>query len=143
MQKLVKAYVPFIIYILCTILAYFIAFYLLPKYNEPLAYLGFLVIYTYIYLFVFFIGFFMGRVTVKRLGIHNFILYFIYAIISLFIMLLVGSLKDVFSHLYSQFPITLSFFGEALFDIDSLIVSVGTFVSFLVGEIIEHFHANK
>ncbi|PXV91541.1 hypothetical protein C8E03_10398 [Lachnotalea glycerini] len=143
MQKLVKAYVPFLIYFLCAILAYFIAFYLLPKYNVPLAFLGLLVIYLYIYLFVFFIGFFMGRATVKRLGIHNFILYFIYAIISLFMMLFIGSLKDVFSHLYCKFPITLSFFFDALFDIDSLVVSVGTFVSFLVGEIIEHFHANK
>ncbi len=136
MQKILKAYMPFIVYSFCIVLAYFVAFYLLPKYNEPLAYLGFLIIYIYIYSGVFIIGFCMGRITVRRLGNINTIKSLALAIVSFFIMLFIGSLKDIFTNLYYHFPITPPFLFDAISDIDSLIVSIGTFVSFLIGETI-------
>lgn len=143
MRKLVTAYIPFFIYSMCTVLAYFIAFFLFPKYNEPLAYLGFLIIYMYIYLGVFFIGFIIGRITVRRLGILNLKIYFSFALISFFIMLFIGSLKDIFTYLYKDFPITVAFLIDAITNIDTLIVSIGTFLTFLIGEIIEHFKLNN
>ncbi len=145
MHKIFKAYLPFIVYSFCIVLAYFVAFYLLPKYNEPLAYLGFLIIYIYIYCGVFVIGFYMGRITVQRLGNLNSKKSLQLALISFFIMLFIGSLKDIFTNLFYHFPITLSFLLDAIYDIDSLIVSIGTFVSFLIGETIGilGFNSNK
>ncbi len=136
MQKILKAYMPFIVYSFCIVLAYFVAFYLLPKYNEPLAYLGFLIIYIYIYCGVFIIGFCMGRTTVRRFGNINTIKSLALAIVSFFIMLFIGSLKDIFTNLYYHFAITPPFLFDAISDIDSLIVSIGTFVSFLIGKTI-------
>ena len=57
MRKYVRTYSPFLLYFVCVTLAYFVFFYLLPKYNEALALLGFLIIYTYIYIGVFILGF--------------------------------------------------------------------------------------
>lgn len=139
MQKLINAYFPFIIYSFCTAIAYFIAFFLFPKYNEPLAYLGFLIIYIYIYLGVFIIGFIIGRLTVKRLGIPNLKIYLMLAVISYFIMLFIGSLKDIFTYLYRDFTINIPFLIDAISDIDTRIISIGTFVTFLIGEIIENY----
>lgn len=48
MRKFVRTYSPFLVYFVCVALAYFLCFYLFPKYNAALAYLGFLIIYTYI-----------------------------------------------------------------------------------------------
>ena len=47
MRKFVRTYSPFLVYFVCVVLAYFLCFYLFPKYNAALAYLGFLIIYTY------------------------------------------------------------------------------------------------
>ena len=66
MRKFVRTYSPFLVYFVCVALAYFLCFYLFPKYNAALAYLGFLIIYTYIDIGVFILGFFMGKIIVKR-----------------------------------------------------------------------------
>lgn len=57
MRKFVRTYSPFLVYFVCVALAYFLCFYLFPKYNAALAYLGFLIIYTYIDIGVFILGF--------------------------------------------------------------------------------------
>lgn len=44
MRKFVRTYSPFLVYFVCVALAYFLFFYLFPKYNAALAYLGFLII---------------------------------------------------------------------------------------------------
>ena len=46
MRKFVRTYSPFLVYFVCVALAYFLCFYLFPKYNAALAYFGFLIIYT-------------------------------------------------------------------------------------------------
>ena len=56
--------------------------YLFPKYNAALAYLGFLIIYTYIDIGGFILGFFMGKIIVKRSIDISFLLCLIYALIS-------------------------------------------------------------
>lgn len=43
MRKFVRTYSPFLVYFVCVALAYFLCFYLFPKYNAALAYLGFLI----------------------------------------------------------------------------------------------------
>ena len=53
-------------------------YYLFLKYNEPLAYLGFLITYIYIYCGVFFTGFFIGKVTVRFLDDLSFKTCFCY-----------------------------------------------------------------
>ena len=106
-------------------LAYFLCFYLFPKYNAALAYLGFLIIYTYIDIGVFILGFFMGKIIVK----------------SSVLMLLIGSLKYVFyDYMYINFTFTFSIFIESLGDRDSLFVSIGTLISFFIGEIVEYIN---
>lgn len=96
MRKFVRTYSPFLVYFVCVALAYFLCFYLFPKYNAALAYLGFLIIYTYIDIGVFILGFFMGKIIVKRSIDISFLLCLIYALISFGLMLLIGSLKYVF-----------------------------------------------
>lgn len=61
MRKFVRTYSLFLVYFVCVALAYFLCFYLFPKYNAALAYLGFLIIYTYIDIGGFILGFFMGK----------------------------------------------------------------------------------
>ena len=140
MRKFVRTYSPFLVYFVCVALAYFLCFYLFPKYNAALAYLGFLIIYTYIDIGVFILGFFMGKIIVKRSIDISFLLCLIYALISFGLMLLIGSLKYVFyDYMYSNFTFTFSIFIESLGDRDSLFVSIGTFISFFIGEIIECF----
>ena len=92
MRKFVRTYSPFLVYFVCVALAYFLCFYLFPKYNAALAYLGFLIIYTYIDIGVFILGFFMGKIIVKRSIDISFLLCLIYALISFGLMLLIGSL---------------------------------------------------
>ena len=139
--KFVRTYSPFLGYFVCVALAYFLCFYLFPKYNAALAYLGFLIIYTYIDIGVFILGFFMGKIIVKRSIDIGFLLCLIYALISFGLMLLIGSLKYVFyDYMYSNFTFTFSIFIESLGDRDSLFVSIGTFVSFFIGEIIEYIN---
>ena len=82
MRKFVRTYSPFLVYFVCVALAYFLCFYLFPKYNAALAYLGFLIIYTYIDIGVFILGFFMGKIIVKRSIDISFLLCLIYALIS-------------------------------------------------------------
>ena len=135
----VRTYSPFLVYFVCVTLAYFLCFYLFPKYNAALAYLGFLIIYTYIDIGVFILGFFMGKIIVKRSIDISFLRCLIYALISFGLMLLIGSLKYVFyDYMYSNFTFTFSIFIESLGDRDSLFVSIGTFISFLIGEIVEY-----
>lgn len=139
MRKFVRTYSPFLVYFVCVALAYFLCFYLFPKYNAALAYLGFLIIYTYIDIGVFILGFFMGKIIVKRSIDISFLRCLIYALISFGLMLLIGSLKYVFyDYMYSNFTFTFSIFIESLGDRDSLFVSIGTFISFLIGEIVEY-----
>ena len=141
MRKFVRTYSPFLVYFVCVALAYFLCFYLFPKYNAALAYLGFLIIYTYIDIGVFILGFFMGKIIVKRSIDISFLLCLIYALISFGLMLLIGSLKYVFyDYMYSNFTFTFSIFIESLGDRDSLFVSIGTFISFFIGEIIEYIN---
>ncbi len=52
MRKFVRTYYPFLVYFVCVALAYFLCFYLFPKYNAALAYLGFL-----IYIHILILGF--------------------------------------------------------------------------------------
>ena len=80
MRKFVRTYSPFLVYFVCVALAYFLCFYLFPKYNAALAYLGFLIIYTYIDIGVFILGFFMGKIIVKRSINISFLLCLIYAV---------------------------------------------------------------
>lgn len=139
MRKYVRTYSPFLLYFVCVTLAYFVFFYLLPKYNEALALLGFLIIYTYIYIGVFILGFFMGKIIAKRSIDISFLLCLIYALISFGLMLLIGSLKYFFYYyMYCNFTYSFSIFIESLGDIDSLFVSIGTFISFLIGEFVEY-----
>lgn len=139
MRKYVRTYSPFLLYFVCVTLAYFVFFYLLPKYNEALALLGFLIIYTYIYIGVFILGFFMGKIIAKRSIDISFFLCLIYALISFGLMLLIGSLKYFFYYyMYCNFTYSFSIFIESLVDIDSLFVSIGTFISFLIGEFVEY-----
>ncbi len=130
-----------LVYFVCVALAYFLCFYLFPKYNAALAYLGFLIIYTYIDIGVFILGFFMGKIIVKRSIDISFLLCLIYALISFGLMLLIGSLKYVFyDYMYSNFTFTFSIFIESLGDRDSLFVSIGTLISFFIGEIVEYIN---
>lgn len=141
MRKYVRTYSPFLVYFVCVALAYFLCFYLFPKYNAALAYLGFLIIYTYIDIGVFILGFFMGKIIVKRSIDISFLLCLIYALISFGLMLLIGSLKYVFyDYMYSNFTFTFSIFIESLGDRDSLFVSIGTLISFFIGEIVEYIN---
>ena len=56
-------------------------------------------------------------------------------------MLLIGSLKYVFyDYMYSNFTFTFSIFIESLGDRDSLFVSIGTLISFFIGEIVEYIN---
>lgn len=90
---------------------------------------------------VFILGFFMGKIIVKRSIDISFLLCLIYALISFGLMLLIGSLKYVFyDYMYSNFTFTFSIFIELLGDRDSLFVSIGTFISFFIGEIIEYIN---
>jgi len=146
MRKFIRAYLPFLVYFVCVALAYFVFFYLFPKYNLALAYLGFLVIYTYIHFGVFFFGYFLGKIIIKRLNGINILLCLIYPLISFFLMLLIGSLKDIFFYcMYRNFGFNFSQFIESLTDIESLFVSIGTFIPFCIGEFVEslHFYDNK
>ena len=94
---------------------------------------------TYIDIGVFILGFFMGKIIVKRSIDISFLRCLIYALISFGLMLLIGSLKYVFyDYMYSNFTFTFSIFIESLGDRDSLVVSIGTFISFLIGEIVEY-----
>ena len=86
MRKFVRTYSPFLVYFVCVALAYFLCFYLFPKYNAALAYLGFLIIYTYIDIGGFILGFFMGKIIVKRSIDISFLLCLIYALISFGLM---------------------------------------------------------
>ena len=139
MRKFVRTYSPFLVYFVCVALAYFLCFYLFPKYNAALAYLGFLIIYTYIDIGVFILGFFMGKIIVKRSIDISFLLCLIYALISFGLMLLIGSLKYVFyDYMYSNFTFTFSIFIESLGDRDSLFVSIGTFATVYKGNIIKN-----
>lgn len=61
MRKFVRTYSPFLVYFVCVALAYFLCFYLFPKYNAALAYLGFLIIYTYIDMGGGYFRFFYGK----------------------------------------------------------------------------------
>ncbi len=113
MRKFVRTYSPFFVYFVCVALAYF--------------------------LWVFILGFFMGKIIVKRSIDISFLLCLIYALISFGLMLLIGSLKYVFyDYMYSNLTFTFSIFIESLGDRESLFVSIGTFVSFLIGEIVEY-----
>ena len=139
MRKYVRTYSPFLLYFVCVTLAYFVFFYLLPKYNEALALLGFLIIYTYIDIGVFIFGFFMGKIIAKRSIDISFLLCLVYALISFGLMLLIGYLKYFFYYyMYCNFTYSFSIFIESLVDIDSLFVSIGTFISFLIGEFVEN-----
>ena len=141
MRKFVRTYSPFLVYFVCVALAYFLCFYLFPKYNAALAYLGFLIIYTYIDIGVFILGFFMGKIIVKRSIDISFLLWLIYALISFGLMLLIGSLQYVFyDYMYCNFTFTFSSFLESLGHTESLSVSIGTFISFLVGEFVEYIN---
>ena len=83
----------------------------------------------------------MGKIIVKRSIDISFLLCLIYALISFGLMLLIGSLKCVFyDYMYSNFTFTFSIFIESLGDRDSLFVSIGTFISFFIGEIIEYIN---
>ncbi len=98
-------------------------------------------IYTYIDIGVFILGFFMGKIIVKRSIDISFLLCLIYALISFGLMLLIGSLKYVFyDYMYSNFTFTFSIFIESLGDRDSLFVSIGTLISFFIGEIVEYIN---
>lgn len=143
MKSLIKAYIPFIVYSLCVIFAYFITFYLLPKYNEPLAYPGFLLIYLYIYCGSFFFGFFIGKITLRRLGFFNFGICLFLSVISYVIMIFVGSLKEIFTYMYCDFPITFPLFFDSVSDIDTLILSIGTLITFFIGEITEQNKSSR
>ena len=104
-------------------------------------YLGFLIIYTYIDIGGFILGFFMGKIIVKRSIDISFLLCLIYALISFGLMLLIGSLKYAFyDYMYSNFTYTFSIFIESLGDRDSLFVSIGTLISFFIGEIVEYIN---
>lgn len=71
----------------------------------------------------------------------SFLLCLIYALISFGLMLLIGSLKYVFyDYMYSNFTFTFSIFIESLGDRDSLFVSIGTLISFFIGEIVEYIN---
>lgn len=95
--------------------------------------------YTYIYIGVSILGFFMGKIIAKRSIDISFLLCLIYALISFGLMLLIGSLKYFFYYyMYCNFTYSFSFFIESLGDIDSLFVSIGTFISFLIGEFVEY-----
>ena len=64
---------------------------------------------TYIGLLGFILGFFMGKIIVKRSIDISFLLCLIYALISFGLMLLIGSLKYVFyDYMYSNFTFTFS-----------------------------------
>ena len=53
----------------------------------------------------------------------------------------IGSLKYVFyDYMYSNFTFTFSIFIESLGDRDSLFVSIGTLISFFIGEIVEYIN---
>lgn len=137
MHKYVRIYVPFLIYFVCVAFAYFFFFSLLPKYDAGLGILGFLVIYTYISFGVFFMGYFMGKIIARRMDCVNIRLSLNYAIISFFLMVLLGLLKNFFyDGMYCNFEYTLSYFLDSLSDKETLLVSIGTLIPFLIGEFV-------
>ncbi len=139
MRNFFRAYFPFLIYSVCVATAYFIFFYIIPKYAEVLFYFTVFIIYSYTYLGVLFFGYFMGRVTARRMVKIKIFPCLIYAIISFFIMLPIGTLSYIFFEcLYGPTTLTFSFFMDYLRHFDALYVAIGTFIPFLIGEIVEY-----
>ena len=148
MRNFFKAYFPFLIYFVCVVIADFVFFYLLPAYNEALAIFGFIIIYAYMLIGTFFFGYFMGKIVVRRNNAINIFQCLLYSLISFSLMILDGSLRCIFFYcMNGSTTLTFSYFISSLNDGDGLYVSVGTFVSFLLGEFIEYmkirFHNNN
>lgn len=139
MRKFFTAYLPFLIYFICVVIADFVFFYLLPTYDMALAIFGFIIIFTYILIGVFFFGYFMGKIVVRRNNTINIFQCLLYSLISFFLILLDGSLRRIFFWcMYGNGTLTFSYFINSLNNSEGLYTSIVTFLSFLVGEFVEY-----
>ena len=142
-KKYVGAYIPFLIYLGCLILLYFIFFYVLPKTTTLIALIGFFVIYAYIYISIPIWGFVMGKKVVKRMPKKSVLVCIIYAVITFGLMAFSGSMKYVFWEcMYFNYPFSLSLFFERIAYNDSLYVSIVSFLSFTAGEVAQYIRSN-
>lgn len=144
MRKFFTAYLPFLIYFICVVIADFVFFYLFPTYFGVFALLGFIIIFTYICIGVLFFGYFMGKIVVRRNNTINILQCLLYSLISFFLMLLDGSLRHIFFWcMYGHDTLTFSYFISSLNNSEGLYVSIVTFASFLVGELVEYAKIQK
>lgn len=133
------AYLPFLLYSICVAIAYFVFFYLLPAHDDELGLLGLIIIDTYILIGVFFFGYFMGKIVVRRSNAINIFQCLLYSLISFFLMLLNGALHRIFFWcLGDPSTLTFSYFISSFNNDEGLYTSIGTFLSFLVGEFVEY-----
>lgn len=139
MRKFFTAYIPFLIYFICVVIAYFVFFYLIPAYDDGLGLLGLIIIDIYILIGVFFFGYFMGKIVVRRNNAINIFQCLLYSLISFFLMLLAGALHRIFFWcMGGPTKLTFSYFISSFNNDEGLYTSIGTFLSFLVGEVVEY-----
>lgn len=132
---------PVLIYFVSVVLLYFICFYLLPKNTTLMAFIGFLIIYVYIYIGVLVLGFCFGKVIVKRMSSIRVFVCIVYAVITFALMLLASSMKYIFwDYMYFNYPFQLSTFVEGVSTKECMYVSIGSMISFSVGEIVQYFN---
>lgn len=132
---------PVLIYFVSVVLLYFICFYLLPKNTTLMAFIGFLIIYVYIYIGVPVLGFCFGKVIVKRMSNIRIFVCIVYAVITFALMLLASSMKYIFwDYMYFNYPFQLSTFVEGMSTKECMYVSIGSMISFSVGEIVQYFN---
>lgn len=144
MKKYYEGYRPLLVYFFIMIALYFVFFYILPKYKVLIALIGFFVIYAYIYLGMPVVGFLLGRVVIKSVPTVNASLCIMYSMVTFCLMVIASSVKYVFwDFMYFGFPFEFSVFMDHLFHSDSLCVSVGSFLGFSLGEVVEYIKYTK
>ena len=138
MKKLIKAYIPFLIYAIIILVFYFFQYYFFPKYCEALALLSlflYILFLLYIYIGAFVVSYFLGKIVQKRLSNSNIGICIILAIISSLIIGGLGGIREIFWELHSGFKIDFSTFLAGLHNLGTKIYAYGTFICFFVGEL--------
>ena len=138
MIRAIKIYYPFMIYMFVIISMYFFCFFLFPRINVFLAFWGYIFIYIYILVLVWVGGVLIGRKVLLRMDSPNWWKMLLYAIISGILMFFVGTLEFIFRNLNYSLNTTFYNYIYYIESIQSKTISVGTFCSFLLGELWEN-----
>lgn len=105
-----------------------------------MALIGFFVIYAYMYICTPILGFVMGKSVVKRMSNVSFFVCIVYGMITFGLVILASAMKYVFWEcMYFNYPFSFSLFIERMTYNDSMYVSIGSLLSFSVGEIMQYF----